>query len=283
MRAEVQSVIETLKDQLTANTDILTAILFGSVVKDDLWPHSDIDLFIVLATSPVETGGAQLTCRDVPVHVQYFSKPSFLQKAGGLMGRPFHTALAHNRLLVDRDAEIAASIARIKTMPDADRKIRTVEELSIALYELYHSEKHSYCNRPEDAAVARGRAWEHWARAQLFWAGRLPERGALAQARQSGLIADTAPAGSAAALKEMVAAALPKMAVDIVERISQAGRPMSEDELDTTYEKLGAEVVVTPLLDLLVASGALSRSVRPFALGGMPLAHEIVYTPREEP
>ncbi len=131
-RDTIEQALQHFLETVQARPERVAIIVFGSYINGDMWEQSDLDLFLIVEGTDAERQEpAMLTVDGVTVHLQAFTRTSFLTKVGkGPVGWPFHTALRSGRLLFCRDPEVREAVEALAEIPAADRALRVMEEVS---------------------------------------------------------------------------------------------------------------------------------------------------------
>ncbi len=134
-RAKVQSVLESLVEQIKADRSVLAAILCGSLSHDKVWAKSDIDLVVVtIDDKKVQSANLALNSDGVNVHTILIPRSEFRKLADASIRNSFmHSFLAKGRLLYTHDETIADLHARMHEIGERDTMIQLLHAAIHAL------------------------------------------------------------------------------------------------------------------------------------------------------
>lgn len=257
----------------------LALFVFGSSVNGDFWDYSDIDLFFILdGDSEDYLECTMLKHGRFNVHVQSFTRVSFLKKIDGLVGRPFHTALSSGRFLFCHDQTLEKRVAEVCSISEPDRSLRALEAYSAALYHLYHARKHFHFKREFDARDSFCQALNYYCRALIFRNGRLPRRDPVNQVQQMKILNEDKILQAVASLESLeffhqfINRQAPDFALCLVTHLRQQSGPRTEEQLENDFPQI--ELHPDPLLSVLETHGLITHIEQPFAINSHPLFKE---------
>lgn len=120
---QYQKAYNSLIEKLKANESVLAVMVFGSMVSGDLWEESDIDLFVITDTKPLDIRNIFTSEKDIPVHIKLMSKNKFLQfYEEDLRGGFIHRIFASSKLVFSKDIELTGRYDNGRYYPDMDRE-----------------------------------------------------------------------------------------------------------------------------------------------------------------
>ena len=120
---QYQKAYNSIIEKLKANESVLAVMVFGSMVSGDLWDESDIDLFVITDTKPLEIRNIFTSEKDIPVHIKLMCKNKFLQfYEEDLRGGFIHRIFASSKLVFSKDIELTTRYDNGRYYPDMDRE-----------------------------------------------------------------------------------------------------------------------------------------------------------------
>ncbi|MEW6708835.1 MAG: nucleotidyltransferase domain-containing protein [Candidatus Riflebacteria bacterium] len=279
---QLRAAFNKLEQEFAAIENSLALLVFGSSVNGDFWEHSDIDLFFVLSGDSEDFLECTMLRHDrFNVHVQYFTRASFLKKIDGLIGRPFHTALSSGRFLFCNDPTLEKRVADVCAVPEPDRSLRSLEEYSAALYHLYHARKNLHFKRDFDSRFSFCQALNHYCRALVFRSGSLPRRDPVHQAKQMKILNEEkflqADLNSETFefFHQHLCSQAPDFAACLVDLLRQKGEPRTEEQLESDFPQIALHP--DPLLSVLESHGLIRHIEQPFSINNHPLFKELAW------
>lgn len=106
-----KNIMNSLEKEFCSLEGIDSAGLFGSTVRGKSWEHSDIDFFLVFKRDKNYSEAFTFKCQGLKIHVQAFSKKSFLLATEKNTGSPLFQALSEVELWFDHSSLLSRSIA----------------------------------------------------------------------------------------------------------------------------------------------------------------------------
>jgi predicted nucleotidyltransferase len=140
-RARFETALEALCLDIRQDSNILAAILCGSLAHDEVWEKSDIDLFLI-SIDGVKSSHLALVSDDINVHTNIMTRSEFKQHLDSSLRNTFgHSLFAKGRLIFTQDPTIAAMFDGLQTIGARDTEIQQLQALSGVLATLYKAKK----------------------------------------------------------------------------------------------------------------------------------------------
>lgn len=118
-------------------------LYFGSDLRGEGWPRSDVDLFL-LAPRSSEATAFYFESRGRIFHVNVLSPRRFRTALRDPKRLTLHALLVGARVVIDRTDWLARERRRLAAYPRRHRLYQVIERLNEALYFKYELEKHLY-------------------------------------------------------------------------------------------------------------------------------------------
>ncbi len=184
-RERFEAALARLVEQLQADPHVLAVILFGSLSHGQVWAKSDIDLVIVTDERGGKCSGLSLLQDGVIVHAQLMPRQTFVQGVqSGTEDSWLVSIMATGRVLFVRDESLRELVDGLGTLGARDRQLALLGTMCGLFPLLTKVEKWLYAERD----VTYAAYWllalvERLAHLEVLWAGQVPGREALRQAR----------------------------------------------------------------------------------------------------
>ena len=144
IRKRYEQALAALVEKLERDRTVLAAILFGSLAYDEVWKHSDIDLWIIMEDGQKQ-GGITLCEDDVNIHAQRISRSVFKRRIeGDLSGGWLDFTFSNSALLFTKDDSVARWYATIDHIGTRDRAFQLMRNAAFLLPSLHKAEKYFY-------------------------------------------------------------------------------------------------------------------------------------------
>lgn len=125
-----------------ANSQVLAAIVHGSIVTGDIYEDSDID-FVVITKENGKTENVYSKIKNISIHINYVSKEVFLESYNNILkGGTFHKAFFTGKLAFCCDSELKELYLSTKIYCDRDRAVRNIEILCNLLNSIHYLKKY---------------------------------------------------------------------------------------------------------------------------------------------
>lgn len=144
IRKRYEQALAALVEKLERDRTVLAAILFGSLAYDEVWKHSDIDLWIIMEDGQKQ-GGVTLCEDDVNIHAQRISRSVFKRRIeGDLSGGWLDFTFSNSALLFTKDDSVARWYATIDHIGTRDQAFQLMRNAAFLLPSLHKAEKYFY-------------------------------------------------------------------------------------------------------------------------------------------
>jgi len=162
--------------ELTRHEKVIGVAICGSLVRGDLWEHSDVDMFVVMRD--VQSDWHALTVRhgDVDVHLQVISEDFLLCKSESFRGSLVSQALSLSEVLYDPEDLVTKGIRDLATYPESQQVHNAIKHLIHFLSSYNRAEKCLLMGFTEDAVIHLNTAFSDLAQVEYARLGRFPQR-----------------------------------------------------------------------------------------------------------
>jgi predicted nucleotidyltransferase len=125
-----------------ANSQILAAIVHGSIVTGDICAGSDLD-FVVITKESDKNEYIYSKIKDISIHINYISKNIFLEYYSNILkGGTFHKVFFTGKLAFCLDSELKEIYLSTKVYCDRDRAVRNIEILCNLINSVHYLKKY---------------------------------------------------------------------------------------------------------------------------------------------
>jgi predicted nucleotidyltransferase len=146
-----QEAYESTVSKLKSNSQVISIVVYGSMVSGDIWEESDID-FLVITKEKGKTEHIYGKVYNIPVHIYYISKEVFIDSYKNMLkGGTFHKAFFTGKLVYCSDGEIKDIHMSSRFYGDKDRDARNIEILCNLLNSIHYTKKYFLTNKVETA------------------------------------------------------------------------------------------------------------------------------------
>jgi len=120
---QYQKAFNSVLDRLKIDENVLSVMVFGSMVTGDLWEESDIDFFVIVNEEFDNFRDIYAEEEGIPVHVKLMGKENFIQiYSDNLKGGFIHRIFSSSRLVFSKDMDITVRYDGGRFFPDVDRE-----------------------------------------------------------------------------------------------------------------------------------------------------------------
>ncbi len=184
IRQVYRDALDVFLERVKADSNIIAAYVYGSVVRGDLWAKSDIDIFLVAKSVRVPFQAFSLVENGITFHAEVYSRAHFKRAHERLLrGSALHTIFASGELVYSTDETLHEYYADTGYVGQRDRELLAMLHGGAAVCGLYMAEK--ALRVKQDAAysfVWAMRAVEDMARVEVSLNGKVIEREVINQA-----------------------------------------------------------------------------------------------------
>jgi uncharacterized protein len=179
-----QRALDSLVSSLQGDTQVVAAILTGSLAYDVVWEKSDIDLTIVVEEQKLAQSRVTLIQDGIPVHAELVSRNELRRRVEqAVAGSPTQSFLMKSRLLFTKDPTIEDVYADVKHIGSRDRDLLVMVYGSYVVELLTKIEKWLWIKKdPVYASVFLTNAVQNLARVVTVLHDEVPLREAIDQA-----------------------------------------------------------------------------------------------------
>ncbi len=185
VHARFQRALGNFVDKAKSDHNVVAAVVFGSLVNDEVWEKSDIDLILVVKDVKHVKPVLALVEEDVNLHVQVHTRDRFKKAmdrhtAGGFL----HSMLADGKVLFTRDPVIDQLHAQAQQdLGTRDQRAQLFAAASQVVPALYKAQKFCLLKRdPEHAFVWIAHLYSPLAKIEVYSHKKLARREAIKQA-----------------------------------------------------------------------------------------------------
>lgn len=140
-----------IEKKLKANSSILCAMIYGSLINGDIWEKSDIDFFVITKEQN-KNEIIQTRYANIKINILYVSKDIFIEEYNNyLKGGTFHKAVFSGKILYCNDEKLKMVLNEIKFYTDRERNIRNIDILANLLNSIHYVNKYIVTNKIETA------------------------------------------------------------------------------------------------------------------------------------
>ncbi|WDC85789.1 nucleotidyltransferase domain-containing protein [Caloramator sp. mosi_1] len=280
------------RKKLKSNSNILCAMIYGSLVNGDIWEKSDIDFFVITKEQN-KNEIIQTRYANIKINIQYVSRDIFIEEYNNyLKGGTFHKAVFSGKILFCLDNELMMVLNEIKFYTDRERNIRNIEILSNLLNSIHYVNKYLITHKYETAYQWCVDLIKYYARLLMSVKGHMTDKDILSFAVNMDLsvkdMFDELTEGGD--IKQRVEKVL-RMAEDfiednievlctpIIEVLKTTQRPLSVQEIRSLplFKQIDGDL--SKVLNKLAEKGIINEITRKYTTYGEEyLIDEIVYT-----
>lgn len=146
-----QDAYETTLNKLVNNSQVISIVVYGSMVSGDIWEESDID-FLVITKEKSRVEHIYSKVLNIPVHIYYISKDTFIDSYKNLLkGGTFHKAFFTGKLVYCSDNEIKEIHMSTRFYKDRDRDVRNIEIMCNLINSVHYTKKYCTTGKIETA------------------------------------------------------------------------------------------------------------------------------------
>lgn len=138
-----EGALDSLVTELKQDSQILAAILCGSLAYDVVWNKSDIDLVLISSDDKkVESRSVALVVDDINIHAQVVPRADFRRDIeSSLHNSVIHSVYARGSLVYSHDPSIDTLFQRLKNLGTKDIQTQLINSSQLALALLYKAKK----------------------------------------------------------------------------------------------------------------------------------------------
>jgi uncharacterized protein len=146
---DIQKIYKEALENFTArvkkDTNVIAAVLLGSLSYDQVWEKSDIDIIIIVADDKLARQGFTLVENGINFSTSIYSRNKFKAVLeGSLQGDFFHSYNSKGTLLFTKDPTIEEMYKSIKTVGSRDAEIGALREASMMITDFFKAQKYLY-------------------------------------------------------------------------------------------------------------------------------------------
>jgi len=161
---------------LIRHPKVIGVAVCGSLVRGDLWEHSDLDLFAVMRGAGADWHALTVRHGDVKVHLQILSEEFLVSKSEGFRGGVVSQVLALSEVVYDPEGIFAKGLRELVAYPKDSQVHNTVKHLISFLAAYNRARKCAEMDYVEDAFLNTTLAFRDLAQMEYARRGLYPQR-----------------------------------------------------------------------------------------------------------
>lgn len=162
--------------ELKRHPKVVGIALCGSLVRGDVWQHSDLDMLAVMRQPEADWHVVTVKHGDVDVHLQVLSEDFLLWKGEGFRGGVVSQLLSLSEVVYDPEGIVAQGVRSFAAYPRASQVQNMVKHLIAFLAEYNRGKKCMEMGFTEDAYLHVNVAFRELACAEYARCGVYPQR-----------------------------------------------------------------------------------------------------------
>ncbi|MCP4537941.1 MAG: nucleotidyltransferase domain-containing protein [Chloroflexi bacterium] len=184
LKQAYQEALDAFLERIKADSNIIAAYVYGSLVRGDLWRKSDIDIFLVTRNTRTPFQAFSLVENGINFHAEVYSRNHFKRAQERLLrGSALHTIFSSGELVYTTDETLHEYYTDTGYVGERDLELLTLLHGASAVCGLYMTEK--ALRVKHDVAysfVWAMRAIEDMARVEVSLNGKVIKREVIHQA-----------------------------------------------------------------------------------------------------
>lgn len=162
--------------ELKRHPKVVGIAVCGSLVRGDIWEHSDLDMLAVMREPEADWHVVTVKHGDVDVHLQVLSEDFLLWKGEGFRGGVVSQLLTLSEVVYDPEGIVEQGVRSFAAYPRASQVQNMVKHLVAFLSEYNRGRKCMETGFTEDAYLHVNVAFRELARAEYARCGVYPQR-----------------------------------------------------------------------------------------------------------
>ncbi len=182
---QIMDALDTFVDKVRDDRYIIAVILTSNLSEDNVWKHTDINLFLIGRDDARFDERYSLVEDDVNINVTMYPRKRYQQiLEGGLQGSELHSVLSRSRVLFTRDEVIAEWHNNLERVGERDRETQFINTGNSIFALLTKAEKWCYVKKDFNYSFLYIMlVVQQLARVETIMHGEVPNRKAIYQAR----------------------------------------------------------------------------------------------------
>jgi hypothetical protein len=282
VRKRYEQAVEAFVARVREDSHILAAILYGSLSYDDVWEHSDVDMWLIARDENKKVRDYCLLEKGVNIHAFIFPRAEFRKRLeGALQGSFIHSSFARSRLLYSHDEGIRDWFEAAQHVGERDRDIQVMRYACMLFASLTKAEKWLTVKRDPAYSYVWVLYLLNWlASIEVLRAGQVPGREVIHQALAvnpefftaiyAGPIhqpkSEALVAGILTRIHAYLDANVQAFFRPLFAYLAEAGEPRSVTELNDHFQKRAQTESIALACEWLADKGLLGRISAPLRL-----------------
>ena len=182
---QIMDALDTFVDKVRDDRYIIAAILTSNLAEDNVWEHTDINLFLIGRDDARFDERYSLVEDGVNINVTMYPRKRYQQTLeGGLQGSELHSVLSRSRVLFTRDAVVEEWHNNLERVGERDRETQFINAGNSIFALLTKAEKWCYVKKDFNYSFLYIMlVVQQLARVETIMHGEVPNRKAIYQAR----------------------------------------------------------------------------------------------------
>ncbi len=182
---QIMDVLDAFVDKVRDDRYIIAVILTSNLSEDNVWEHTDINLFLIGRDDARFDERYSLVEDGVNINVTMYPRKRYQQiLEGGLQGSELHSVLSRSRVLFTRDEVIAEWHNNLERVGERDRETQFINAGNSIFALLTKAEKWCYVKKDFNYSFLYIMlVVQQLARVETIMHGEVPNRKAIYQAR----------------------------------------------------------------------------------------------------
>ncbi|NPD89707.1 MAG: nucleotidyltransferase domain-containing protein [Asgard group archaeon] len=176
--------LETFVDFIKEDKNIITAVLFGSLIEGNVWEKSDVDIFLISNDEKVPYRFYWLDQDDLNFQVSVYSRNNFKRQfERSLTGSWFQHMINTSKILFSKDETISEYIQQAQSPGKRDVELQILTIVAMVIGDLEKAEKFLIMkNDVAQSYLFIVRLLDRLAQIEVLLNGEVPKREVLEQA-----------------------------------------------------------------------------------------------------